>query len=125
MQGNFSCNLLCSSAFERCKTGHYLFSLQFAKLNVFFAYQKFFTCYHHSRLEWHCKLQERLHHHVTCFWLFNKIVDSWITCVIVLLCYLTYNKRYELYTLLIQNCRFYIYRNQYCNPESSEKTPVI
>jgi hypothetical protein len=59
---NFSCNLQCNSTLERCKIAKYESSLHSA--DVFSTYRNFFTDftkYHLSRVELHCKLQEKLH----------------------------------------------------------------
>jgi hypothetical protein len=59
---NFSCNLQCNSTLERCKITKYESSLHSA--DVFSTYRKFFTDFtnwHLSRVELHCKLQEKLH----------------------------------------------------------------
>ena len=63
---NFSCNLQCNSTLKRCKIAKYESSLH--STDVFSTYRKFFTDFtnqHLSRVELHCKLQEKLHR-VTC-----------------------------------------------------------
>ena len=56
---NFSCNLQCNSTLGRCKIGKYKFPSKFA--DVFLTYQTFDTNLHHLRVEFRCKLQEKLH----------------------------------------------------------------